>query len=127
RWFGAYGVTKSAVDHLVRLGADELGPSNVRVNGIRPGLIETELVEPVLGDPAPAEAYRVNTPLPRRGGARDITGLAGLLLGEGSPWLTRQVVHVAGGQQLRRGADFPPMLEPLFGEGGLRGVVGSQD
>src|SRR5699024_10311447 len=33
RWFGAYGVTKSAVDHLVRLGADELGPSNVRVNG----------------------------------------------------------------------------------------------
>ena len=36
RWFGAYGVTKSALDHLMMLAADELGPSWVRVNGIRP-------------------------------------------------------------------------------------------
>ena len=43
RWFGAYGVTKSGVDHLVALAADELGASNVRVNGIRPGLTRTEL------------------------------------------------------------------------------------
>lgn len=127
RWCGAYGVTKSAVDHLVRLGADELGPSNVRVNGIRPGLIETELVEPVLGDPALAEDYRVNTPLPRIGRVDDITRLAAFLLGEGSTWLTGQVINVDGGQQLRRGPDFSPMLEPLFGEGGLRGVVDSQD
>ena len=127
RWFGAYGVTKSAVDHLVRLGADELGPSNVRVNGIRPGLIETELVEPVLGDPALAEDYRVNTPLPRIGRVDDITRLAAFLLGEGSTWLTGQVINVDGGQQLRRGPDFSPMLEPLFGEEGLRGVVDSQD
>jgi hypothetical protein len=38
RWFGAYGVTKSAVDHLMKLAADELGASWVRVNSIRPGL-----------------------------------------------------------------------------------------
>src|ERR1700722_20162176 len=37
RWFGAYGVTKSAVDHLMMLAADELGPSWVRVNSVRPG------------------------------------------------------------------------------------------
>lgn len=36
RWFGAYGVTKSAVDHMMKLAADELGPSWVRVNSIRP-------------------------------------------------------------------------------------------
>ena len=36
RWFGAYGVGKSALDHLMMLAADELGPSWVRVNCIRP-------------------------------------------------------------------------------------------
>src|SRR5699024_7109546 len=124
---GGSWVTKSADAHLVRPGAGELGPSNGRVNGIRPGLIETELVEPVLGDPALAEDYRVNTPLPRIGRVDDITRLAAFLLGEGSTWLTGQVINVDGGQQLRRGPDFSPMLEPLFGEGGLRGVVDSQD
>ena len=48
RWFGAYGVTKSAVDHLMMLAADELGASWVRVNSIRPGLIRTDLVAPAL-------------------------------------------------------------------------------
>ncbi|OBJ46983.1 SDR family oxidoreductase, partial [Mycobacterium tuberculosis] len=51
RWFGAYGVTKSAVDHMMKLAADELGPSWVRVNSIRPGLIRTDLVVPVTESP----------------------------------------------------------------------------
>ncbi|PAY24275.1 short-chain dehydrogenase [Dietzia natronolimnaea] len=123
RWFGAYGVTKSAVDHLVRLGADELGASRVRVNAIRPGLIETDLVAPVLGDPALSEDYRVSTPLPRVGRVGDVANLAAFLLADESEWITGQVINVDGGQMLRRGPDFSPMLEPLFGADGLRGVV----
>ncbi|PTM90421.1 NAD(P)-dependent dehydrogenase (short-subunit alcohol dehydrogenase family) [Dietzia psychralcaliphila] len=126
RWFGAYGVTKSAVDHLVRLGADELGASRVRVNGIRPGLIETELVAPVLADPALAEDYRVSTPLPRIGRVGDVANLATFLLADESEWITGQVINVDGGQMLRRGPDFSPMLEPLFGADGLRGVVAEE-
>ena len=45
RWFGPYGVSKSAIDHLMMLAADELGASWVRVNSIRPGLIRTDLVD----------------------------------------------------------------------------------
>lgn len=126
RWFGAYGVTKSAVDHMVALAADELGPSRVRVNGIRPGLIETELVAPILSDPAIAEDYRVNTPIPRIGQVDDIAQLAAFLLGEESTWITGQVINVDGGQMLRRGPDFSSMLEPLFGADGLRGVVADE-
>lgn len=126
RWFGAYGVTKSAVDHLVRLGADELGASRVRVNGIRPGLIETELVAPVLADPALSEDYRVSTPLPRIGRVGDVANLATFLLADESEWITGQVINVDGGQMLRRGPDFSPMLEPLFGADGLRGVVSEE-
>lgn len=127
RWFGAYGPTKAAVDHMVGLGADELGASRVRVNGIRPGLIETELIAPILEDPSIAEDYRQNTPIPRIGQVEDIAQLAAFLLGDGSTWITGQTINVDGGQMLRRGPDFTSMLEPLFGADGLRGVVADED
>jgi 7-alpha-hydroxysteroid dehydrogenase len=105
RWFGAYGVSKSAVDHLLQLAADELGPSWVRVNGIRPGLTRTELVAPVLDLPALSEDYRINTPLPRVGEVADIANLALFLLSDAAGWITGQVINVDGGQMLRRGPD----------------------
>src|SRR6185437_1117642 len=71
RWFGAYGVGKSALDHLMQLAADELGASWVRVNCIRPGLIRTELVAPILDSPELSADYRAITPLPRPGEVED--------------------------------------------------------
>lgn len=123
RWFGAYGVSKSALDHLMLLAADELGPSWVRVNGIRPGLIRTELVEVLLSSPEVSEDYRQCTPLPRTGEVTDVANLAMFLLSDAAGWITGQVINVDGGHGLRRGPDLSGMLEPLFGADGLRGVV----
>ena len=72
RWFGAYGPTKSAIDHLMKVAADELGRSWVRVNAIRPGLIRTDMVEPIMQTPGVKEDYRINTPLPRVGEVEDV-------------------------------------------------------
>ena len=124
RWFGAYGVTKAGVDHLMMLAADELGASGVRVNAVRPGLIRTELVAPILASPEVSEDYRVNTPLPRVGEVDDVANLALFLLSDAASWITGQVINVDGGQLLRRGPDFTAMLEPVFGADGLRGVLG---
>jgi 7-alpha-hydroxysteroid dehydrogenase len=124
RWFGAYGVSKSAIDHLMQLGADELGASWVRVNSIRPGLIRTDLVALVLDSPELSEDYRVSTPLPRVGEVDDIANAAVFLLSDAASWITGQVINVDGGQLLRRGPDYSAMLEPVFGADGLRGVVG---
>ena len=123
RWFGAYGVSKSALDHLMMLAADELGPSWVRVNGIRPGLIRTELVEVLLSSPEVSEDYRQCTPLPRTGEVTDVANLAMFLLSDAAGWITGQVINVDGGHGLRRGPDLSGMLEPLFGADVLRGVV----
>ena len=123
RWFGAYGVTKAGLDHLMQLAADELGPSWVRVNSIRPGLIRTELVAPVLESPELSEDYRLCTPLPRPGEVEDVANLAMFLLSDAASYVTGQVINVDGGLMLRRGPDFSAMLEPVFGADGLRGVV----
>jgi NAD(P)-dependent dehydrogenase (short-subunit alcohol dehydrogenase family) len=123
RWFGAYGVTKSAVDHLMQLAADELGPSWVRVNSVRPGLIRTDLVAPVLDSPELSEDYGKCTPLPRPGEVEDVANLVMFLLSDAAAWITGQCINVDGGHILRRGPDFSAMLEPVFGADGLRGVV----
>lgn len=123
RWFGAYGVTKSAVDHMMQLAADELGPSWVRVNSIRPGLIRTDLVAPVTQSPELSADYRMCTPLPRVGEVEDVANLAMFLLSDAASWITGQCINVDGGHILRRGPDFSAMLEPAFGADGLRGVV----
>lgn len=123
RWFGAYGPGKSALDALMRLAADELGPSSVRVNGIRPGLTRTEMVEPIMQLPAALEDYRQCTPLPRVGEVTDIANLALFLLSDAASFITGQLINVDGGHGLRRGPDISGMLEPVFGADGLRGVV----
>lgn len=123
RWFGAYGVSKSAVDHLMMLAADELGPSWVRVNCIRPGLIRTDLVAPIMSSPEISADYASCTPLPRVGEVTDIANAAVFLLSDAASWITGQVINVDGGHGLRRGPDMSAMLEPVFGADGLRGVV----
>lgn len=125
RWFGAYGVSKAGIDHMMQLAADELGASWVRVNCIRPGLIRTELVAPVLDSPELSADYAACTPLPRPGEVEDIANASVFLLSDASSFITGQVINVDGGQLVRRGPDYSSMLEPLFGAEGLRGVVSS--
>ena len=123
RWFGPYGVTKSAVDHMMMLAADELGASWVRVNSIRPGLTRTELLAPVTESPELSSDYALCTPLPRVGEVEDVANLAMFLLSDAAGFITGQCINVDGGHLLRRGPDFSAMLEPVFGTDGLRGVV----
>ncbi|GAA3445998.1 SDR family oxidoreductase [Planomonospora venezuelensis] len=122
RWFGAYGVSKAAVDHLVKLGADELGPVGVRVNGIRPGLVRTELVAGIT-DPGPVlDDYLACMPLGRIGEPGDIAEAARFLAGPESSWITGQVVDADGGHHLRRGPDYRAIFEPMFGADALHGA-----
>lgn len=124
RWFGPYGVTKSAIDHMMMLAADELGPSWVRVNSIRPGLIRTDLVDAsVIQSPEISGDYALCTPLPRVGEVEDVANLAMFLLSDAAAWITGQCINVDGGHILRRGPDYSSMMVQMYGEEALRGVV----
>ena len=122
RWFGAYGPANAAVDHMVALAADELGGIGIRVNGIRPGLVESELVAGI-ADPGPVmDDYLACMPLGRAGTPADVAETARFLAGPESAWITGEVINVDGGQHLRRGTDYAAVFEPMFGAAALRGL-----
>jgi NAD(P)-dependent dehydrogenase (short-subunit alcohol dehydrogenase family) len=122
RWFGAYGPANAAVDHMVALAADELGGIGIRVNGIRPGIVESELVAGI-ADPGPVlDDYLACIPLTRVGTPADIAEAARFLAGPESAWITGEVINVDGGQHLRRGPDYAAVFEPMFGTAALRGL-----
>lgn len=123
RYFGAYGVGKSGIEALCLMAADELGPSRVRVNAVRPGLVATDLTVAMQTIPAIRDDYLAQMPLGRIGAVEDIAALCRFLVGPESSWVTGQVIGSDGGHSLRRGPDYTPLLEPHWGRDGLRGVV----
>ena len=122
-WFGAYGPSKAAVDQLCRQAADELGPSDVRVNSVCPGLIDTDLVSLITAGGPVLDSYEENIPLNRIGHPDDVAHLVRFLVGPESSWITGQAINVDGGHSLRRGPSLAGAIEALFGTDGLRGVV----
>lgn len=122
-WFGAYGPGKAGIDHVCQLAAIELGASGVRVNAIRPGLVDTELVSFVTAGGDVLDDYLECMPISRVGTVDDIAALARFLVGPESTWMTGQLINVDGGHQLTRGPSYRSLIEPLYGADGLRGVV----
>lgn len=122
-WFGAYGPAKAGIDHVCQLAALELGPSGVRVNAIRPGLVDTELVGFVTAGGEVLDDYFECMPIARVGTVDDIAALARFLIGPESTWVTGQLVNVDGGHSLTRGPSYRALVEPMFGAAGLRGIV----
>ena len=114
RFMTAYCVSKAAVDMLVRNIADELGPQQVRVNGVRPGLVPTDLSAGLTQSEAIRHDYLSQTPLGRLGETDDVAAMVRFLCGPDSKWITGQIVGVDGGHSLRRGPnlDAPPPPPP---------------
>jgi 3-oxoacyl-[acyl-carrier protein] reductase len=93
-----YSATKGAVDALTKSLAKELGPRNIRVNSINPGMIETEGVR--AGGFIDSEFRRdieSRTPLGRIGSPQDVAPAAVFLASADSAWITGETLVVAGG------------------------------
>lgn len=94
---GLYGVSKAGSAQLARNLAVEWGPSNIRVNAISPGVIETQFARPILDDPAAMARRIAMTPLRRVGQPDEIAGVALLLASSAGAFMTGQNVVVDGG------------------------------
>jgi NAD(P)-dependent dehydrogenase (short-subunit alcohol dehydrogenase family) len=97
---GVYGTTKAAVIAMTKTLAYELGSSNIRVNALAPGLIETKLSAAIVqNDAIVAEVVR-KTPLGRYGQPDEIAGGALFLASDASSFMTGQVLTIDGGMTI---------------------------
>ncbi len=93
-----YSATKAAVNNLSISLSKELGPKQIRVNALNPGLVITEGLEAagfMKGERY--EAAIKGTPLGRAGEPDDIGKVAVFLASDESYWITGQLIQAAGG------------------------------
>jgi 3-oxoacyl-[acyl-carrier protein] reductase len=93
-----YSATKAGVDAVTRSLAKELGPRNIRVNAINPGLVETEGVHAAgFAESDFRKQLEAQTPLGRIGQPHDIAPAAVFLASSDAAWMTGETLLIAGG------------------------------
>jgi NAD(P)-dependent dehydrogenase (short-subunit alcohol dehydrogenase family) len=92
-----YAGSKAAIDTLTIGLAKELGQQGVRVNAVRPGLIETD-IHASGGQPDRAERLGATTPLGRAGLPSEVAEAIVWLLSDQASYTTGALLDVAGGR-----------------------------
>ncbi|WP_010243923.1 elongation factor P 5-aminopentanone reductase [Acetivibrio cellulolyticus] len=90
-----YSASKAGVIGLTKALAKELGPSNIQVNCIAPGIIETDMNSCMCNEVS--KNLKENTPLMRFGTALEIAHSILFLSSEGADFITGQVISPNGG------------------------------
>ncbi|MBL8582766.1 MAG: glucose 1-dehydrogenase [Rhizobiaceae bacterium] len=102
----SYGASKAALIHITQSAAYELAEHGITVNGIAPGVVDTEMWDKVdrqlagLYGRAPGESRRMAeaaVPLGRFGRPQDIDGAAVFLASADADYITAQTLNVDGG------------------------------
>lgn len=94
---GAYNISKAADFQLARNYAIELGPHNIRVNCVAPGLIKTDFAKALWENPDNAKRIENGTPMRRIGDPEDIAGAAVFLASPAGKYMAGQMIVVDGG------------------------------
>ncbi|MBF6252491.1 SDR family oxidoreductase [Nocardia farcinica] len=97
---GFYGVAKAGLNSLTQQLAVELGGSNIRVNAIAPGPIDTDATKTVTPGSIVADMVK-RLPLKRMGTPQDLVGACLYLLSDEASWVTGQIFNIDGGQIIR--------------------------
>ncbi|WP_102107871.1 SDR family oxidoreductase [Oceaniglobus roseus] len=92
-----YAASKGAIDTLTAGLAVELAPQNIRVNAVRPGVIETE-IHASGGQPDRAARVAQMVPMKRPGRAPEVAEALAWLLSEAASYTSGAILDVSGGR-----------------------------
>lgn len=93
-----YAASKGGIDGLTRCLAKELAARKVRVNGVAPGMIETDMSEVVRN--LAGDRVKDAIPLRRVGQPQEIASVVAFLASDDASYLTGQILRVDGGLSL---------------------------
>ena len=93
---GPYAATKAAVEALLRSLAREVAGRGVRVNGVAPGPVDTELFRAGKDEAAIARSAAMS-PFNRVGRPEEVAAVIAFLASERASWITGQIVQPNGG------------------------------
>jgi 3-oxoacyl-[acyl-carrier protein] reductase len=95
----AYAATKGAVSTLVRHLAGTLGPKGIRVNGIAPGVIETDMASMIKSEAGRSMVLGLQA-LQRIAQPGDVADVVEFLVSDAARWITGDILAVDGGTKL---------------------------
>ena len=90
-----YSSTKGAINSFTKALAKEMAPSNIRINGVAPGVIDTEMNSWMSKEDR--ESLEMEIPIGRFGKAKEIGEVVSYLCSDESSYLTGQIITVDGG------------------------------
>ena len=93
-----YVVSKGGVNQLTNVMALALAPHKIRVNGIGPGSIATEMLKKVMVDDAARRRIMSRTPMGRAGDPAEVASVALFLASDDASYVTGQTVYPDGGR-----------------------------
>lgn len=92
-----YAMTKAAMISLTRTMAVELGPADIRVNAIAPGLVDTRFASAIVSNPDLVRIFTERAPLHRYARPEEIAGMAVYLASNEASYVTGQTIPIDGG------------------------------
>lgn len=98
--YAVYNVSKGGIEQLTRVMALEFASLGIRVNGVGPGTILTELARnAVLSDEASRRLILSRTPLGRFGEPEDVASAVAFLASDDAAYVTGETVFIDGGRR----------------------------
>lgn len=95
--FVDYAMSKGAIDTMTIGLAKEVAAEGIRVNAVRPGLIETD-IHAASGEPERVARLSTNIPMARGGTAKEVASSILWLLSDEASYVTGSLLDVAGGR-----------------------------
>jgi glucose 1-dehydrogenase len=93
-----YTMSKGGVKQLTSAAAIALAPHGIRVNGIGPGSIMTDMLKGVMVDDVSRRRILSRTPMGRVGLPEEMAAIAAFLASEDASYITGQIIYADGGR-----------------------------